>query len=169
MRFWPGPHADLLACETVPDHNEALALARILERTAKPSWVSFCCRDSARIQDGTPIETVAGLFRDIGSVFALGINCTAPVYISPLIHRLKAAVPNKTIVVYPNSGEHYQGGTWHGGIEPFEDNAIRWYEDGARIIGGCCRVGPEQIDALAVNLEKANRDARRDNMHNRGN
>ncbi len=161
--------ADLLAFETVPDYKEALALARILERTAKPSWVSFCCRDSARIQDGTPIETVARLFADIACVFAVGINCTAPVHISPLIHRLRFSAPNKTIVVYPNSGEHYRCGIWHGDTEPFEDNGIRWLQDGARIIGGCCRIGPEQISALADRLKTVYQGSWQNHLYRRTN
>src|SRR5690606_17293091 len=59
------------------------------------------------------------------------------------------------IVVYPNSGEHWVAGeeSWHGapghGIATL---ARAWFNAGARHIGGCCRVGPDQIAKLSKAL-----------------
>ncbi|MXZ81194.1 MAG: homocysteine S-methyltransferase [Gammaproteobacteria bacterium] len=142
--------ADLLACETVPDYLEACALARILEEISTPSWVSFCCRDDAVLHDGTPVEAAAAIFESIEKVFAIGVNCTAPEHVPSLIGRIRSAVPDKTVVVYPNSGEHYRDGTWTGerAASRWERNCREWIECGARIVGGCCRIGPHEIRQL---------------------
>ena len=85
-------------------------------------------------------------------VFALGANWIAPRDVSATIRRVKAEAPGQRIVVYPNSGEVYraQTGTWSGTSEPggFRQPAAEWLALGADIVGGCCRIGPEQIGSL---------------------
>ena len=66
------------------------------------------------------------------------------------------ALPEKTIIVYPNSGETYESAdnSWHGFVSP-EDcaaAATKWQQAGAQLIGGCCRVGPDQIRAIREQL-----------------
>ncbi|MCH8929263.1 MAG: homocysteine S-methyltransferase family protein, partial [Candidatus Marinimicrobia bacterium] len=57
---------------------------------------------------------------------------------------------------YPNSGELYNGEnrTWSGSSEPLEcgKDAGEWYKKGAKLIGGCCRMGPEHMKAIRENL-----------------
>ena len=52
------------------------------------------------------------------------------------------SVTDKPLVAYPNSGETYKDGVWSG------EKAFppRW--GNAMIVGGCCRIAPEQIRAL---------------------
>lgn len=148
--------ADVLACETIPDFDEAAVLADLLQSVGTPAWVSFSCRDGRHISDGTPISECAELFRDHPKVLALGVNCTAPQHIHSLIGELRSAMPAKAIVVYPNSGERYEAGTntWHGTSTPVEcgDAARGWRAAGATIIGGCCRMGPEHIRRIRERL-----------------
>lgn len=60
---------------------------------------------------------------------------------------------HKPIIVYPNSGEHYDPATkrWHGATleDSYGKSAKRWYELGASIIGGCCRTSPKDILEIA--------------------
>jgi homocysteine S-methyltransferase len=94
---------------------------------------------------------MAALFKDNEQVVALGVNCTAPQYVNALIENLRPAT-DKAIVVYPNSGEHFDPDTkcWQGHTDPFAcaEAAVGWRERGASIIGGCCRMGPEHIAAM---------------------
>lgn len=144
--------ADVLACETIPCHQEAQVLADLLKSTKTPAWVSFACRNEAELNDGTVIEKAAAAFVDNPNVLAIGVNCTAPQYINALIEKLKSIAPNKAIIVYPNSGEHYhpKDKTWSGTCTPQDVGkaAIGWRKSGANIIGGCCRMGPEHIEAM---------------------
>ncbi|MFK7978548.1 MAG: homocysteine S-methyltransferase [Saprospiraceae bacterium] len=142
-------NADVYACETIPSFQEAKVLSELLEKVTKPAWVSFSCKDEAHINDGTPIQTAAALFKNHPNVFAIGVNCTAPKYISELIKALKPAVGNKKIIVYPNSGMVYNAvsKTWSGTAEPstFVAMAKEWVDLGADIIGGCCQIGHRHI------------------------
>ena len=150
--------ADVLACETIPDRDEAEVLAQLLETAKTPAWISFSCRDKRSISDGTPIAEAAARFRDHENVLAVGINCTAPQFVTRLIGEARRAVPGKAIVVYPNSGERYDArdNTWHGTVTPLDCAAasIEWQTAGATIIGGCCRMGPAHITAMRQALHK---------------
>jgi homocysteine S-methyltransferase len=148
--------ADVLACETIPSEMEAGVLHDLLLHVQSPAWVSFCCRDDRCISDGTPLQVVSAMFRDHPRVVALGINCTAPDLVLPLIEELKKAAPDKAIVVYPNSGETYDAAdnSWHGRVSMLDwtVEAGNWVNAGAGIVGGCCRVGPKHIIAIRDKL-----------------
>jgi homocysteine S-methyltransferase len=151
--------ADVLACETVPSYIEAQVLGELLEHAETPAWVSFSCRDGGTISDGTPIEDAADLYLGHHRVLAVGVNCTPPQYITGLIGRIRKTLPDTAIVVYPNSGEIYDVRTrsWSGTATPTEwaSAARTWIEAGARLIGGCCRTGPEHIAAIAASVRES--------------
>jgi len=148
-----GSGADVFACETIPSFAEARVLCELLNDVRTPAWVSFSCGTDSCISDGTPIAEVATLFRDHQQVLAVGVNCTAPQLVEPLIRTIKRVVPGKAIVAYPNSGETFQvdDNSWSGTgtAELCAASAQEWIIAGAKLIGGCCRVGPEQIAAIA--------------------
>lgn len=144
-----GAGPDLLACETIPCLAEARALARLLpEFPQARAWVSFSARDGAHTCHGEPIAACAALLDGHPQIVAIGVNCTAPQHIPDLVRAIRGAT-GKPIVVYPNSGEQYhaEGRTWsgHNACDSFAEDAQGWYEAGARLIGGCCRTGPEHI------------------------
>ncbi len=150
--------ADVLAFETFPNLREIAVLAHLLEDVDTPAWVSFCCRDARHLGDGTKVEDAAALFRDHPRVVALGINCTAPQYFPGLIGRLRMALPELPLLVYPNSGEQYDAPRqcWTGTVDPHDvaEAARSWLRAGARGIGGCCRTGPEHIRAMATVIQE---------------
>lgn len=147
-------NADILACETIPSFQEAKVLSELLMDTKKRSWISFSCKDEEHLNDGTSIRECAMFFARHPNVFAIGVNCTAPRYISGLIREIKNHSGEKKVVVYPNSGEVYdaENKTWSGITDPSscERMAKEWLDQGADIIGGCCRMGPEHIKALSL-------------------
>lgn len=145
-------NADLIAFETVPSLEEARALAAALAPYPElAAWVSFTCRDESRVAHGEPISDCGRFLDQIAPVVAVGINCTAPRLIAPLIRALKSATA-KTIVVYPNSGEGWDAQTrrWTGHADPagFGALAQEWRNAGAQIVGGCCRTGPDHIASI---------------------
>jgi homocysteine S-methyltransferase len=152
--------ADVLACETIPNGDEVAVIGRLLRHTRTPAWVSFCCADGALLRDGTPVEAAAARFRDHPGVAALGVNCTAPRHVVELIGRLRRAAPDLPVLVYPNSGEAYDATSqsWSGLIEPLDAGraALSWIGAGARGVGGCCRVGPAHIRAMARAIQEEN-------------
>jgi homocysteine S-methyltransferase len=144
--------ADVLACETIPSRQEAEVLEKLLRGKSTPSWVSFSCRDSLHLCDGSPLRSVAEMFEGHPQVLAIGVNCTAPRFVSGLIDELRTAVPTKRIVVYPNSGEEFNAlrRSWEGSSDPQDcaSAARTWRSRGAQLVGGCCRMGPDHIRAL---------------------
>ena len=145
-------NADFFAFETIPSLPEVKVLSEVLTLFTKPSWISFSCKDELHLNDGNKISEAAKLLANNANVFAIGVNCTSPKYISAIIDILKQSVPEKKIIVYPNSGEvyHVQSKSWLGVSDPFsfEKMAHEWREKGADIIGGCCRIGPEHIHRI---------------------
>ncbi|MCM3140962.1 homocysteine S-methyltransferase [Brevibacillus sp. MER 51] len=145
--------ADILACETIPCLSEARALVRLLEEfPGVYAWISFSAKDELHISDGTPITECAIWLDKKEQIAALGINCTSPRNIPRLVQEIRSCTM-KPIVVYPNAGERYDPTTktWYGAStrEGYGNNALEWYESGARLIGGCCRTKPEDIKAIA--------------------
>ena len=145
--------ADLLACETLPSFEEIKALAALVaEYPRARAWFSFTLRDSEHLSDGTPLREVVAALKDNSQVVALGINCIALENTTAALKHLHSltALP---LVVYPNSGEHYDAvtKTWHHHGEACETLAgylPQWLEAGARLIGGCCRTTPKDIAEL---------------------
>lgn len=150
--------ADVLGCETIPSVVEAQALLRLLGETPdRWAWLSFQCRDPAHLADGTPLREVAQLCDGAERVAAVGVNCIPPTWVPTLLAELRAGTA-KPLVVYPNSGERYdaEAKVWRPGNDsgtdpatntPFDlpEACARWVEEGARVLGGCCRTGPETI------------------------
>ncbi len=150
--------ADILACETIPGFQEAKVLSELLENVKKPAWISFSCKDGKHISDGTPIEKCAAYFAHHPTVFAIGVNCTSPEFISALIRSIKTKSGNKKIVVYPNSGAvyHAESKTWSGlsNLSSCEIMIKEWKDLGADIIGGCCGIGPQQNKSMSKIISK---------------
>lgn len=149
---------DVIAMETVPSLQEAEALAQALDGRSTPSWVSFSCKDGERACDGHPVETVAKVFAGHSGVRALGINCTPPQFAAELVQRVHAAVPEMAVLAYPNSGEtwEHESATWLGTATPLDyaSAAKSWVDAGAKLVGGCCRTGPEHIRAMRDALDQ---------------
>jgi homocysteine S-methyltransferase len=151
---------DVLACETIPSVVEARALVRALELVAQvPAWVSFSCRNAAQLCDGTPFEEAVHTVTASPSVVAVGVNCTPPTHIEGLVS-IAARTTGRAIVAYPNRGAFWDAGrkVW---VDPPAQDArptlrpTLWREAGARLIGGCCGIGPEQIATIAAALGRA--------------
>jgi homocysteine S-methyltransferase len=151
---------DLLACETIPSIVEARALVRALERVPDvPAWVSFSCRNAAQTCDGTPFEEAVRVAGSAPNVVAVGLNCTAPTHVEGLV-RLAASATGKPLVAYPNRGAFWDA-VRKGWVDPPRQDArapLRpdaWRNAGARLIGGCCGIGPSQISTIAQTLRPA--------------
>jgi homocysteine S-methyltransferase len=149
--------ADLLAVETIPSIVEAEALTEALTRFPEvPAWVSFSCRDGARICDGTPFERAARVATTAPNVVAVGVNCTAPSHVASLVELATAAV-DRPVVTYPNRGAFWDPVRRAWTDPPRQDagpglRPRQWYAAGARLIGGCCGTGPEDIRGIATAL-----------------
>lgn len=152
--FAEGP-ADLIACETIPSALEAEVLLDLLRDTpAARAWISFSCPDGVHISDGTPIADLAARCGEVDNLVAVGVNCTKPRFVTSLLRELRAST-TKPLIVYPNAGEDYDiaSRSWIASREGvgragFTAAVREWLDAGAAGVGGCCRVGPNDIEAL---------------------
>lgn len=146
---------DLLACETLPSFSELQALLAVLQEfPTLGAWFAFTLRDSQHLSDGTPLTQVLAALHGNPQALAIGINCIALENVAPALRQF-AALTDKPLLVYPNSGEHYDAvsKTWHacgGEHGSLIDQVGEWRRIGARLIGGCCRTTPKDICQIAA-------------------
>ncbi|GGO54596.1 homocysteine S-methyltransferase [Streptomyces daqingensis] len=143
---------DVLALETVPDADEAEALLRASREFGLPVWLSYTV-DGPRTRAGQPLADAFAVAAGEQQVVAVGVNCCAARDVSDAVGAA-VATTGKPVVAYPNSGE-----SWDPATRAFtgpagysarpEAWAAEWVARGARLVGGCCRVGPDVIARLA--------------------
>jgi homocysteine S-methyltransferase len=146
--------ADVIAAETVPSLLEVEALALELDRLGRPAWLSLTTRTgpdgSVRTRRDEPAAEAFAIAAEVEAVVAVGVNCTDPRGLAATV-AVAAAASRGPVIAYPNSGEGWdaRARAWTG--EPtFDPGEVRgWARAGARVIGGCCRVGPDEIARLA--------------------
>lgn len=171
---------DCLAFETIPLAREVIAIrnaVKLLEDLEhgrkKPWWITFV------LPEGRPLESKRdGQLLTVGEMAnvalrsedgcaqptAIGVNCTGAGYIQNIIGELTVATkqdPSRRpwLVVYPNSGEIYEGeGKWSGAPESWQEvvknvaNGLNRKVWAGALIGGCCRTKPKDIKELASSL-----------------
>lgn len=157
IQFYKETNVDVLAFETIPSLQEAKVIAALLRPIRLQSWLSFSCRDEQHLNDGSEIKEAVQILKDHPSVFAMGVNCTHPKYVSGLIKNIQPYKGDKKLIVYPNSGEayHAESKKWMGISNPdlFVEMTKEWSNLGVDILGGCCRIGPDHIHAMKEALK----------------
>ena len=79
------------------------------------------------------------------------MNCIPPDHVDGMVSYLRDFT-DLPLGVYPNLG-YFTNDGWQSdpgvGGEEYARMALRWREEGAQIVGGCCGTGPEHIAAAA--------------------
>lgn len=165
LRAWHRPRleilaaagADVLALETIPSLAEAEALLAEVDALGVPAWLSMTPaieRDGARTRRGEPLAQAYAMAADVDAVVAVGANCFDPAAVVAVLATCAQAAPGLPSLVYPNSGEVWDGAArrWTGAPTIGAPAVREWLGAGARLVGGCCRVGPDLIADLAAGL-----------------
>jgi S-methylmethionine-dependent homocysteine/selenocysteine methylase/SAM-dependent methyltransferase len=156
---------DLILLETLSlVRSSTYATIEALLDTGLPVWVSFrrCRRGVCGVYgehwggpEGDTFGRAARRFEEMG-VGALAINCIPPDHVTGMLSWLRDFT-DLPLGVYPNLGYLSAAGWRHEtsiSAEEYAELALRWREEGAQIVGGCCGVGPERISAAREALEK---------------
>jgi len=140
---------DVLALETVPDIDEAEALAAAIAGLGIPAWLSYSVADG-RTRAGQPLDEAFAVAAGVPEIMAAGVNCCAPSDV-PAAIAVARQVTGKPVIVYPNSGEQWdpKRRAWtersrYAAVQPRQ-----WIAAGANIVGGCCRIRPADIAAIS--------------------
>jgi homocysteine S-methyltransferase len=146
---------DLIAVETIPGIIEAEIILDELDRVGAPAgWLTLSCRDGETTCAGDPFAAVVRQLELSPALVAIGVNCTAPNHVESLLR--SATGGPLPFVVYPNHGRTWDavGECWIGdGDDHLSDRAAAWVAAGARLIGGCCGVGPAGVRGLVATRE----------------
>lgn len=147
---------DVFALESVPDVEEADALLDALETVGIPAWLSYTVAGGLT-RAGTPLAEAFAIADGRPEILAVGVNCCSPDDISGALEIAGEVSESggKPFVVYPNSGEGWDAarGSWTPPVTFDPGAAAGWVASGARLVGGCCRVGP----ALIADVRAASR------------
>ena len=173
-RLFADEAPDLILLETLSLVRPSLfeAVQRLLD-TGLPVWLSFrrCRHGLCSVYgrhwggpEGDAFGRATERFEQMG-VGALMVNCVPPDHVDGMVGYLRDFT-DLPLGVYPNLG-YYTDAGWRFepgiGAEEYARMTLRWREEGAQIIGGCCGVGPAHIaaarDALAPTRPGRRRDA----------
>ncbi|MFD5510921.1 homocysteine S-methyltransferase [Streptomyces sp. NPDC127051] len=145
--------ADVLALETIPDAEEAEAVLGVLAGTGAAAWLSYTVA-GARTRAGQPLPEAFALAAGAPEIIAVGVNCCDPADVLPALEAA-ASVTATPLLAYPNDGSVWDAptATWHAPDHPAPWPVEAWRTAGARLIGGCCRIGPPDIAELAAGIQ----------------
>lgn len=141
---------DLLACETVPDVDEAEAMLLAIEGLDVPAWLSYTVEGEST-RAGQPLTEAFAVARGNDQIVAVGVNCCDPRDVAAAAEIAREA-SGKPVIAYPNSGETWdtRARGWTGESRFSPDLVRDWLAAGVAYVGGCCRVSPDDIAALAA-------------------
>ena len=158
------PLVDFFICETLSSIKEARAAVAAANSTGKPVWLSWSIEDSgeAKLRSG---ESIRAAWDDIAGtgVSAILLNCSPPEAIGKVLPEL-VSMSDIPVGAYANAFTPIpEKWDFHGeeSIPPsrtditpecYADHAANWLAAGARIIGGCCEVGPGHIAKINQKL-----------------
>lgn len=157
------PDVDLFICETMSSADEARAAATAAASTGKPVWVAWTLEDSAekgarRLRSG---ESIAEAARALDGMPVSGFlaNCSWPESVGAAMPDLvglgdfPAGGYANGFSAIPEGWQVTEGTTKLGARRDLDPDAYAnhvqsWIAAGARIVGGCCEVGPAHIARL---------------------
>jgi len=161
------PFVDALMCETMSSIREAQGALAGAKAAGKPIWLAFTTDDDdgTKLRSGEPLVGGLAAIADSENLSAILINCTRPEAVDQAMPIL--ATCGLPFGAYANGfagiATNYIPGAKVDELstrkdlspEAYADFALRWVEQGATIIGGCCEIGPAHIAHLAERLAAA--------------
>jgi homocysteine S-methyltransferase len=143
---------DFLLLETFSNPAELLIAIDAASKTGLPLMAQMTCTEQFETFFGAPLETAILPIARHPAVVAVGLNCSlGPSDMLEALKRLRK-VTDKPLSIQPNAGlpRRVEGRTLYMSTpEYMAEFAKRFFEHGARVIGGCCGTTPEHIRRIA--------------------
>ena len=148
-------HVDLFICETMSSVEEACISTTVAKQTGLPVWTSFTVDEDngELLRSGEPILDGAKAVLAKGASAVL-INCSPPESITQAVEKLVAlgaeigAMANGFVTTEPLRGNTTVD-VLESRLELTPQKYVTftkdWLSKGAKIIGGCCEIGPQHI------------------------
>lgn len=163
------PYSDVLLCETMHSIEEGYAAAEAANRAGLPVWVSFTVAEdgSGHLRSGETIAEGIAALSEFENVEAVLLNCSSAGAIAAAIPRMAESASDLRFGAYANGfSKEFLGSVGSAGnsddeatYSEYDDDltpaqyarvAEGWLQQGASIIGGCCGVFPEHIEAVSA-------------------
>jgi homocysteine S-methyltransferase len=143
----------VLACETIPCLAEVEALVAELDGLGVPAWISLT-PTAGTTRRGEPLAEAFALAASVPEVVAVGVNCCDPADVDVALQIAREVAGGVPVLAYPNTGEVWDAAarSWTGDPALDADRVQAWHDEGARALGGCCRVGPALLAQIAAAL-----------------
>lgn len=149
---------DLIALEMMRDIEQTRYAVEAAVSTGLPVWVGFSCKRAA---DGTVVlwdegHTLAEALTEIPQLGAslVSVMHTLVEDAGPALREVVAGWEGP-VGAYPHAGKFVMPNWQFTDMispEDFARRAREWLDLGARVIGGCCGIGPDHIRALKEEL-----------------
>lgn len=168
------PSVDLWLAETLSSTAEARLVRTLLGADRRPLWISFTLDDAdskaveagslaPALRSGETIAAAAEAARFCGAE-ALLFNCSQPEVMEAAVKAARAVLPPSIrIGIYANAfateADDTDANADLHDIRPdltpenYRRFAEKWVNAGASLIGGCCGIGPEHIEALSAAMK----------------
>lgn len=155
------PYVDMFLCETMSSVAQARGAVMGASSGQRPVWlaVSVDDVDGTKLRSGEAVTDILPLLSEF-DIAALLVNCSPPEAVSQALPLLAGhgvplgAYANGFVEIASNFLQ--EGATVdflkarsNLGPEVYAGFAEDWCRQGAKIIGGCCEVGPAHIQELA--------------------
>ena len=159
------PECDLLLVETVASLEQTRAAMEAVAHHGKPVWIAFTVddEDGMRLRSG---EALADALPLCAAAEALLVNCSVPEVMPAALEVLAAA--GKPIGAYANAFTRISKAFLESrstidalqarrDLDPqaYAEHVLRWIDQGAVIVGGCCETRPAHIAELSRQLGRA--------------
>ena len=149
---------DLLVLEMMRDLEQASYAVEAARKTGLPVWIGFSCK---RLGDGTVVlwDGHNMLAEAVDELAPQGSSlvCVMHTLVEDTVPALRdvAGHWDGPVGAYPHSGKFIMP-NWQFidmiSPEDFAEEALRWVELGAQVVGGCCGISPEHIRVLKGSL-----------------
>ena len=161
------PAVDVLLAETVASLAHASAVMEGAQAGGRPVWLSVTVddEDGSRLRSGEPVAALGPVLKKGGAAAVLA-NCSAPEAMAAALTAFQGfGLP---FGAYANgfqqiTKEFLKDSPTVDALharpemtpERYADFAMRWVDQGATIVGGCCETGPAHIAEMARRLRSA--------------
>lgn len=144
---------DIVGLETIPNILEVKVLIDLMEKYKKDYYLSLSVSGDT-LADGSTLDELRKVVSGANGLIAIGINCLSLENSLKWLRSLKSI--GIDLIVYPNSGEIYDGIKKNWIPNPRGTMSWRDYLEeikkigNVKIIGGCCRTTPDTIKEIST-------------------
>ena len=147
---------DFLIAETLPSVEEAIGIARALERSGLPYFMSFVISRNGLVLDGTDLCTAINTIDENTGRNPLGymVNCAYPSFLNAAS---QPPVLYKRLLGYLANASSLDHCDLDGALELKSEAVSEWGElmltlnrdYGFKVLGGCCGTNEEHLEYIA--------------------